>query len=335
MPKLKCGSSGSPSLAEVMEYTGLLQKYPIDRPLTEQEKQLQLHQKRRLDVEPIYQLSVIKMNSTFMEIVDKYYWDKGFLTASLLAGIAVGCAPSLWLFLDTVLTLLGWMPGEDRSVNAIEFWNALGAFVVFTLGVGALAIWLLRKESFAYTHYPIRLNRKTRMVHVFRLDGSVLSVPWDKLHFNLGKCAAPRHWDIRGHVLDADGVTVRESFSLPVWGIGHYERDQLKRFWEFVRRYMEDGPKAVSDEVRFCLPIESKRESFMFGWHRTDYEVGALPIPLRIFMLVLYVVFYPGRWFAMKTSRIPQWPQEIDDQCRVEPGDPCVKDVQINPPEFR
>jgi hypothetical protein len=57
-------------------------------------------------------------------------------------------------------------------------------------GLLALAlIWLLRKESFAYTHYPMRFNRKTRTVHVFRPNGTVLSVPWDQLYFTLGHMA--------------------------------------------------------------------------------------------------------------------------------------------------
>jgi hypothetical protein len=35
--------------------------------------------------------------------------------------------------------------------------------------------------------------------------------------------------------------------------------DFVRAHWEFVRRYMEDGPEAVSSLVKFCMPIELQR----------------------------------------------------------------------------
>ena len=55
-------------------------KYPVDRRITRQECDDQLHQKQHLDIEPAYQLSVIRMNSTYLELVDKYFGWKGFIT---------------------------------------------------------------------------------------------------------------------------------------------------------------------------------------------------------------------------------------------------------------
>ena len=43
-----------------MELTGIVMKYPVNRPLTEQERAQQLKQGQRLNVDPLYQLSVIK-----------------------------------------------------------------------------------------------------------------------------------------------------------------------------------------------------------------------------------------------------------------------------------
>lgn len=47
-----------------MEFTGLIVRYRVHRPLTEQERAQQLKQKVRLNLEPRNQLSVIEMNST-------------------------------------------------------------------------------------------------------------------------------------------------------------------------------------------------------------------------------------------------------------------------------
>ena len=317
-----------------MEYTGLIQKYPIDRLLTEEEKQNQLKQKWRFDAQPVHQLSVIKMNSTFLEIADKYYGLKGVLSTAILLGMAILCLPALWLVIHMVLIAID--PDGDPSGMSRDaaLMNAAGIFVVFVIGVGAAGLWLLRKESFVYTHYPIRLNRKTRVVHVFRLDGTVLSVPWEKVFFTLGRCASPRQWDVRGHVLDADGATVRESFALGAWSVGEQGKEVLRRYWEFIRRYMEDGPQEVFSIVQICLPIAGHKESVRTGFDRMFAEFSGAPFPVRMMGAVIALAVLPGRWFAIRTSRIPKWPQAVEDENRVELDDPYVKDASVNPLAF-
>lgn len=316
-----------------MEYTGLLQKYPVNRVLTEEERRLQLKQKQRLDVEPAYQLSVIRMNSTFMEVVDKYYGWKGMLTTACLAFMTLICGGLLFVSIESVAEVLaGRLP---PNTSAAQQWANVAGFIVVGMLFFLAGRWLLRKESFTYTHYPIRLNRKTRMVHVFRSDGSVLSVPWDHVFFSLGRCYQPRHWEIQGHVLDNDRVTVMETFAFSEWGVGDADREQLRRYWEFVRRYMEEGPAAVASEVKYCLPIETHRESFKFGFHRAHFLVGAAPLPMQALMLMIYVISYPGRWLAMCTSKLPTWPKHIEGACQIEPDDPYIKDAGINPPDLR
>jgi len=311
-----------------MEYTGLTSKYPVNRPLTDREREFQLHQKQRLELEPAHQLSVIRLNSTFLELVDKYYAWKGFITTTCIAAAAVLCGGQLYLAISFAVD------ANSTLYSTNERWlNAVG-LVTLATGIAFLLSWLLRKESFAHTHYPIRLNRKTRMIHLFRLDGSILSVPWEEVFFCLG-ALRQNGWEIQGHVLDRDGVSVRETFAFMLQGVGTRERDQLRQYWEFVRRYMEEGPQAVSGDVRFCLPISSKRESFIFGFHRTHFDAGAIPLVIQILVLALYLVTYPGRWIAMRTSKIPVWPKVIDDACRVDPGDLFIRDASMNPPGLR
>jgi hypothetical protein len=69
-------------------------------------------------------------------------------------------------------------------------------------------------ESFAFTHYPIRFNRKTRMVHLFRTNGTVVSVPWDRVFFTMGHMTQWNEWEVRGHVLKPDNDTIQETFAL-------------------------------------------------------------------------------------------------------------------------
>ncbi|WP_124950328.1 hypothetical protein [Sulfuriferula thiophila] len=188
-----------------MQYSGLTGKYPVDRRLTQQERDDQLHQKQHLDIEPAYQLSVIRMNSTYLELVDKYFGWKGFMTTFMGSVFLI-----LTWGLGSILLYSIMTPGrmEQDWVYLLFFFLVMGLPGYFFLYKGA------HYEAFAYTHYPIRFNRKTRMVHVFRLNGTVLSVPWDEVFFCMA-ALSKRFWEIQGQVMAPDGVTVRETFPLP------------------------------------------------------------------------------------------------------------------------
>lgn len=184
-----------------MEFSGLIGNYKTKRPLTEQERGHQLKQKQRLNLVPRDQLGVVKMNATYLESLDKWFGWKGMITAValILFAIFVGILGSI-----SVIWLLD-AAADTTSAEDSSFWLANGLGMGFVaLCCGVFAIWLLRKDSFAYTHYPIRFNRKSRMVHVFRKNGSVLSVPWDEVFFTLGHMAQWKEYEVRGHVLESD-----------------------------------------------------------------------------------------------------------------------------------
>ena len=98
---------------------------------------------------------------------------------------------------------------------------------------------------------------------------------------------------------------------------------------------MEDAPGHVSVKIDFCMPIANQRESVKIGYERMFAEFSGLPLPIRIMGMALALLFLPGRWFAMRTSKIPVWPEEIEAACRIEPGDPYIKDASMNPADLR
>jgi hypothetical protein len=295
-----------------MDYVGLYRKFPVNRDLTREERALQLKQGVRLPLEPAYQLSVIRSNSTYLELVDKFYPWKGLGTTFLFSIIATCLGVIGFVLIETIQSI-----GQP---DALPLW-----FLLFTAGLFgtaiAIMVWLLKKESFAYTHYPIRLNRSTRMVHVFRVDGTVLSVNWNDVFFCLIH-AGQGFWNIVGHVLDKDGKTVKETFPLPVFNGGsEVAKDQLRQYWEFVRRYMEEGPKDAAQRVEFLIPIATRRETLAEGFHRIHAEGGS-NIIMSIIFAALAAIAAPGRWFAMRTSKIPTWPDDVEANCKVSANDP-------------
>jgi len=311
-----------------MDYSGLLaRKYRVGRKLTDEERSNQFSQKRRLDVTPLYDLSVIRIDSTYLECVDRWFVYRGSMAAMCLIGIAF----PVFFFLIPLLVEVG-----------IDF-IALSIFFGIVIPYWLFVSWLLLKESFRWTHFPIRFNYRNRMVYVFTPDGTVLKAKWNKIFFTLGRCqwiSGSQNWDIRGHMLDKDGETVLATFALPG---DSTQVQRLRRSWEFFRRYMEEGPASVYRDVYWCQDIVGQRETYTAGlrnlfFRYNGFRFAGIPFYCLLILQALTVFLSPflfvaslGRWFAMRTSKIPVWPAEIEAQCHVDAFDPYRRDASHNP----
>lgn len=309
-----------------MEYAGLF-GYKVNRYISNDEEELRLKQLISININPSYQLSIIKFNTSFVEIVDKYYAWKGLLSIVCLIILVMFAS-----FLISVLYIDYILKWDTSRVNILGTlgWELLLLPIVLSPILASL--WLLRKESFRWTHYPIRLNRKNRMVYVFRLDGTVLAVPWEEVFFTLGrggKSMGIESWDVRGHVLDKDRKTVLETFA---FGYVSTSMDNVRAHWEYLRRYMEEGPKEPWELLDYCLPIDQHKEPRILGLQRLWLDLNG-QIFFQILLSPIFLMAWIGRQFAMATCKIPVWPKEVEEACTIEPGDPYVKDGRTNPPD--
>ncbi len=309
-------------------YSGLLYKFSVNRSLTGEERAGQLKQKVRLEIVPHDQLSVIKLNSTYLETVDKWFAWKGTISALMLP--AIGLFGAAYVFMMYVTFT------RERSIIQNDWIMAIGVSMMTFVFLGWV-IWMFRRESFAFTHYPMRFNRKSGEVHIFRTDGTVMSAPWDKIFFAFGTLDRQRGREVRGHVIAADGSTVQEtfalshSFQLQIFEVspGKFAAyDRVSAHWEFIRRYMAEGPQAVESEVRQCMPVHARRESPAAGMRRILANSST--------RAELWVMFIPSvlsglaRMVAMRTSKIPQWPTKIDAACPIAQDDPYAIEGDLN-----
>lgn len=307
-----------------MDYAGLLRDFKVNRELTDFEKKNHLNQKNKLNIYPHYQLSVIKMNSTYLELVDKWYGSKGFLNLISIAFLILFSGFALPLAIDVTLQGLGLRPTISTEEHILAYGVFLIAILLPTIGT---FFWLLRKESFSFTHYPTIFNRKSKMVYIFRVDGSILQASWDEIYFTISQVdSANKYCNILGHILSPDKKLILKSFSLSVSETNSKgDLELLKRHWEFVRRYMEDGPDSVSDQIEFCLPISEKKESLWFGIHRllaNSSSTTPLGLPILIVSITFGLLTVPFRHIAILSSRIPFWPTKVTSDCIVELNDP-------------
>lgn len=302
-----------------MDYYGLYPKFKLNRTLNEDEKKYQLKQNETIDLNGervVPDASVISINSSYLELVDKYYSSKGL--AGLLSAFGFGAC--MFMLISIIVITIpdeGWISWDDFGFIFI--------FVLITVPMGLWMLYLLKTEWFAWTHYPVRFDRKNRLVHVHRTDGSTYSISWDNVFFTSGlghRKDFNKDYYISGHVLADDNDTVIDTFCLPAT---HSNREQLNRHWEFVRRFMEDGPKAVIDVVDFCLPIEKRRESYTFGLLYLLSQFNGAPIFLLPLFFALSFIFSIPRYIAIVTSKRPIWPENIEALCVITANDPyCI-----------
>lgn len=309
-----------------MYYTGLIPKYKVGRPLTKGEKEAHLPQDKALGLEPTSALSITKMNSTFLEVADKYYPWKGLWTVIMLFALSMAL---FMIFTSAYTAFIEHWPRYSRSERVDDILFIV--FVVFWGGcIIAGSIWGLRKESFSYTHYPIRLNRKNRKVYVFRLDGTVLETSWDALFITISPSSPSSlyadGWDLRAHVLEPDGETVKETFAFGYVS----DPDNLRHHFEYLRLYMDEGPKAIAPYTLDCLDIVDRKETAWFGFKRLWVNPNGL-LPIQIALLPVFIPSAIGRAIAMRTCKIPRWPVEVEAACPIERGDPWARDASTHP----
>lgn len=99
-----------------MDFTGLMPRFPNDRPLTAFEREHRLLQKKRLDVPLLAQLCVVKMNAGSLLSVDRWYAWRGFVALLGAIGVAFGVGGILML---AWILVVGELPNENGLWEAI------------------------------------------------------------------------------------------------------------------------------------------------------------------------------------------------------------------------
>lgn len=316
-----------------MDYAGIDARnlrFPVNRPLTEAERKEQLDPTRSTGVAPRIGLSLIKFNSTYIELVDRWYPVKGFNVWLSIMGALAFVPTSLYMIVK--LIILGEPFAEDERWILWCFWAVIVPLSLFILGG---IVWLFRSECFRWTHYPMRVDRRSRQIHFFRQDGTVATGAWDRLFFFIGESTTPpigRTNDLRVHFLSDDGATVVETFSLGYEFMGG--RQDLLGIWEFIREYMESSEAKLTGLSRMApiyMPIHDRKEGFVFGVVRTFANFSRWPWLHLVFSLP-YSFIGMARWLAMTTSRIPVWPAGVNASSAIKEDDPHRRDWRDNPP---
>ncbi|MBB3261178.1 hypothetical protein F4827_006086 [Paraburkholderia bannensis] len=308
-------------------YNGWMRPFAVNRILLPEERKEALRREAQAEVEPGQHMGLIRLNSTYIDWIDRRFRFRGMLNTSIatLGGLFV-VGLGLFVFGDSILfdwTYSDWLLRVCLSFGVCLF--AFGSSYV-------LYYTALRYDYHTYTHYPIRFNRKTRMVHVFRHNGpdGVLSVPWESVYFHLGHGSGmPFLRDIRGEVMEGD--TVKDTFAL-----GHAMESEtpVREMWEFIRRYMDQGPEAVADSPMakyIALSVTPTLKNCML--FAVSFTNATTPFK-RALLSPFIVLFTLTRWVVFRTSQEPVFPAEVEMTCEVALNDPNVWPVPESTGQF-
>ncbi len=275
---------------------------------------------------------VIRMNSTYLEIDDGMYRKRGLM--SFFGFFAVGGIGVVIIFILYNAFYQYLDPNWDHHDEFELLWTTLFSITIsFLFLFGCIAFLREIGECFRYTHYPIRFNRKNRMVYVFRGDNTILSIPWDEVYFTiLYKRGKYSSYNIYGLVM-RDLETVKEVFNFVVFETSKYE---CLQYWEFTRLYMEKGIPSVmkASDLKYYLPIADKYETIFQSWKALTLDYEEMPI-FRAIITPLLILAFIGRFIHRWTSKIPIWPKEIENECKIEQNDPYIFDSRKNPEGYR
>jgi hypothetical protein len=204
----------------------------------------------------------------------------------------------------------------DSSLNLANI-IGLSITAIFCLSFIFL-FWfkILNRDYFTHTYYPIRFNRKTREVYVFRdeRDGGIITVPWEEGFFHIGRgLGNKRLLDLRCHVMGS-GEVVKDTF---VTGMYYLQPEMVQQLWEFIRRYMDEDIESLGKVEVWTSPAPTLTNCRIMAGINVGGTSGILSI--------LWVIAGPimlTRWLVLKTCRPPVWPEEIEAACRIEPNNP-------------
>lgn len=205
----------------------------------------------------------------------------------------------------------------DQANRTVQILAVGFIFLIFSPAL-AFCIWAALKESLTYTHWPVRLNRENHTVYVFRNNSKngVLEVPWDDVFFTIGiskgQFMGIHNCYLCGHVIDSQGL-VQDTFAFGYVSTDQDIQTRVLPHWEYIRRYMTDGEHAVPEPQAY-LPIAEKRETIAFSFLKAlqQYAYNWLTV---ILFSPLALIAGIGRVLAMKTSRIPRWPEHVRQAC--------------------
>ncbi len=293
---------------------------------------------------------IFAFNETFMEVRCGGSEEKrGLITLMILGGLG----PIIYTGVNMTLSSIYMDFFSSHETSLIDILITLlmtsmdGVIIYFYLKYG---LQFTRLEVFTSRHLLIRFNRKTQQVHLHRPSycGGLVTFPW-------------RTTGSTGINPEDDSLSIGMRLGL-IWhpsrtGLPHMEMallgkqgqggSELRDEWEFIRRYMEEGPQAVPRprlSTQLPSPIQAfsaqfeglgrffRKSSWLFkavqvrpahGLARfRHHRYRTLAQPAAVLAATL-AEGDPRSWFARQTSTTRDYPERLPTRNSEAPARQC------------
>ncbi len=281
-----------------------------------------LDPKQPLDIEPAADRNVERITDCCLDAAPKMSFFLG-------KGRGGGAWWMIWIMMASVVPAIVIPPFVKDTFEVYQASMTFAAIAVVGFGLSLLFpihIWK--------THYPIRFSRKTRKVYC-HFNNKIYIEDWDgikayfqiKTDFNaMGAPSQTPQINIEFH--NDDGSVAEHSvIGLTGFGTGHTIDEQVAATWEFIRRYMEEGPEDLPEpDLRIYKPLAFKdlgtvHSPFPIIKNKEDpawFIDIFINLPLQ---LLWFPIAYPTEiiyYFLDKHIKMKPIPPEMDEPCRCE-----------------
>ena len=183
----------------------------------------------------------------------------------------------------------------------------------------------LLMESFTARRIIVRFNRITRKVYLLRPKhlGGIRIMDWDKTEILIDKNMSELEgtggfvilvWD-RGDGVDLEG-TPTDNIEVTFVGKPTRNASELLAFWEYIRRYMEEGPAAAPAPEKLICKFPWPWLSLKAAWGLDSSFIRTRE--LRIFVLLnlllwpVILIHATGHWLSLLLCYEPRFPKVIE-----------------------
>ncbi|MFZ4823771.1 hypothetical protein CQW32_03795 [Pseudomonas putida] len=283
---------------------------------------------------------IFTFNDTYMEMRCGGSEEKrGIITLMTLGGLGPMTYAWLYITLGSIYSTL--TQPEFISPTSI-------LFTIYMLSIGGMAYYLYAKYGFQLTrleiltsrHLLVRFNRNTQQVHLHRPHycGGIVTFPW-------------KTTGSTGLYPEDDSLSMGTRLGL-VWhpsrtGLPHMEMallgkqgqggSELRDEWEFIRRYMEEGPHAVP-RPRLSTQLPSPLQAFSAqfeGLGRFFRKSSWLFKVALLFVWPAFVIIGAGHWLSLLLCWRPRWPKVIREAGLPGKPVPPVTTLSDYPPAIQ
>lgn len=249
---------------------------------------------------------------------------RGIITIMTLAGIlpviyATTASAATFAYMDIV------KPHTSSTISVLltfvmTAFSGIVNYIYFRYG-----FQVTRLESFTTRNLLIRFNRATQQVHLHRPKscGGIVTFPWRTTgssaidprddHTSLGMRQV-LHWQ--------PALTGLPHLEIAMIGKQGHGGSELRDQWEFIRRYMEEGPESLP-RPRLSTQLPSPIQAFSAQFEGLGRFFRNSSWLFKVILLLIWPAFLilgTAHWVSLMLCWRPRWPKVIREAGR--PGKP-------------